>query len=592
MEKKNKKNSLLEKIERVVSPIFFTFFCLFISIGLFLFILDFYYAHKFFPRTSIADIDVSGMSTSQARDILQKKVNNFNSSLVFTKEDGFGKYSPQEIGIEINLEETIAKAFSFGREPMTYVGILEKLSLLLDRINVELNYNIDEEIFSNFLDREFFTESSAQDASLSFDGENFHLTEGKAGKSLNKKYLTAALLNKIEHLSPHHISVSLNQVHSHILENELLAAKLETKKILSGPFILKFEENEWLIAPDVLREWISFTAADGNELKTIDYLTEDNFDSDNFILASIGLDSLVGNKTNKVLSASLDREKTGVYLKNIAEKIDIKAQNAKFSMGEEGLSLLAPATKGRELLIEGNFEIIKERVKTDERELLLQARETGAEITAENINELGIKDLFSVGESNFSGSPKNRRHNISVAAEKLNGILIGPGDEFSLAENIGEVNAQTGYLPELVIKENKTIPEYGGGLCQIATTVFRAAVNAGFEITERKSHSYAVSYYNPQGTDATIYIPHPDLRFINDTSRYILIQTKIVGNNLYFEFYGTKNGRQIELLGPYYWDRKSDGSFRSRWIQIVKKNGEEYRRQEFVSFYDSPAKYH
>ena len=121
--------------------------------------------------------------------------------------------------------------------------------------------------------------------------------------------------------------------------------------------------------------------------------------------------------------------------------------------------------------------------------------------------------------------------------------------------------------------------------------MFRAAVNAGLKITERFPHSFPVRYYNPQGFDATIYPPHPNLRFINDTPNNILIQSKIEGNHLSFEFFGTDDGRKTEILGPYVFDKKEDGSMKASLTQKVYKNGELLREKTFYSNYKSPALY-
>jgi vancomycin resistance protein YoaR len=165
-------------------------------------------------------------------------------------------------------------------------------------------------------------------------------------------------------------------------------------------------------------------------------------------------------------------------------------------------------------------------------------------------NNLNIKEIIGTGQSIFTGSTANRRHNIAVGATALQGLLIKPGEEFSLIKALGEISDKTGYRQELVIKDNKTTPEYGGGLCQIGTTVFRAALATGLPITMRQNHSYRVSYYEPAGTDATIYDPLPDLRFINDTGNYILIQSRIVKNTLYFDFWGASDGRVATTTYP------------------------------------------
>lgn len=157
--------------------------------------------------------------------------------------------------------------------------------------------------------------------------------------------------------------------------------------------------------------------------------------------------------------------------------------------------------------------------------------------------ELGIRELLGYGTSNFANSPKNRRTNIANGAARLNGLVINPGQEIGLLEYLKPFNAAGGYVQELVIKDNRTVPEYGGGLCQIGTTTFRAVMGSGLPVTARQNHSYRVVYYEPAGTDATIYDPAPDFKFVNDTADHAVLITKISGDTARFELWGTRDGR-------------------------------------------------
>ncbi len=170
----------------------------------------------------------------------------------------------------------------------------------------------------------------------------------------------------------------------------------------------------------------------------------------------------------------------------------------------------------------------------------------------DELRELGIKEIVSVGESDFTGSSLARMQNIEVGSDQFNGMLIKPGDVASFNDNLGAVTAAQGYLPELVIIGPKLEKEYGGGLCQVSSTAFRAALLAGLPIVERHPHSFAVSYYAPFGTDATIYPGHKDLRFSNDTQGAILVQTTMDRDNqkLRFHFYGSKDDRKVKVFGP------------------------------------------
>ena len=195
------------------------------------------------------------------------------------------------------------------------------------------------------------------------------------------------------------------------------------------------------------------------------------------------------------------------------------------------------------------------------------------------------------GTSNFAGSPSSRIHNIKIGSAKFHGLLIKPEEEFSFNTILGEVGPEQGYKEELVIKRDKTIPEYGGGLCQVSTTVFRAAVYSGLKITERYPHAFPVVYYSPQGFDATIYPPHPDFRFINDTPSHLLIQTKVEGYYLTFEFYGTDDGRKVEIDGPHQYDVKSDGSMKTKLARKILRHGELVEEKTWKSSYKSPDLY-
>lgn len=165
--------------------------------------------------------------------------------------------------------------------------------------------------------------------------------------------------------------------------------------------------------------------------------------------------------------------------------------------------------------------------------------------------------LIAIGESDFSGSPANRRHNIGIGLNTFDGKIIVDGEEFSFNKELGPVHGGTGYLKELTIMGEKTLPQYGGGLCQVSTTAFRGAWLAGLPITSRRNHSYAVTYYAPSGTDATIFPPWTDLKFTNDTGAPILLQTHVEENKAYFLYYGKKpKDRMTELVGPFIWDVK------------------------------------
>ena len=182
------------------------------------------------------------------------------------------------------------------------------------------------------------------------------------------------------------------------------------------------------------------------------------------------------------------------------------------------------------------------------------------DITTEKVNSLGIKELIGEGISFFKNSIPSRVYNIALASTRLNGVLIAPNEEFSFNKALGDISGFTGYKQAYIIQNGKTVLGDGGGVCQVSTTLFRALLNAGVPIVERHAHAYRVSYYeqnSPPGFDATIYTPSVDLKFKNDTGKYILVQTSIDPNiqKLTFSLFGTSDGRQVVLSEPVVTNR-------------------------------------
>lgn len=231
-----------------------------------------------------------------------------------------------------------------------------------------------------------------------------------------------------------------------------------------------------------------------------------------------------------------------------------------------------------------------------------------------DLQDRGIAEVIAIGESDFSHSAKSRRHNIATGVSKFNGHTVGKGEVFSFNEVLGPVTGETGYLKELVILGDKTLPDYGGGLCQVSTTAYRGVWEYGFPIVQRRNHSFAVQYYAPQGTDATIYPPYTDIKFLNDSPGDLLIQTHVSGDKAYFIYYGTKDARDAEVVGPFVWDKrppppdrieytsdlrpgerkqvgKAVSGMQTAWFRIINTPDAEEVIEPFYSYYEARPNY-
>ncbi|MDO8566061.1 MAG: VanW family protein [Candidatus Moranbacteria bacterium] len=281
------------------------------------------------------------------------------------------------------------------------------------------------------------------------------------------------------------------------------------------------------------------------------------------------------------------------FIVRLAERINQDPVDVVFSAEGDRVIVAELEKVGRRLQEKESLELLANALQNTETETIritLPTEVTQAKLVAADRERLGLRELVGEGRTNFKGSPKNRIYNIKRALEQFQNVIIAPGEEFSFVKYLGEVDGEHGYLPELVIKNNQTTPEFGGGICQVSTTVFRAAIYSGMKITERRNHAYPVKYYTPYGMDATVYIPKPDLGFTNNTPGAILMQSTINDTELTFRFYGTKDGRTVTVDGPHILQRGGDGSMKTVFSQLVTDaTGESLINDSFWSNYKSPS---
>jgi vancomycin resistance protein YoaR len=249
-------------------------------------------------------------------------------------------------------------------------------------------------------------------------------------------------------------------------------------------------------------------------------------------------------------------------LRPIVQKIDKEPVDALFAFQNGRVTTFRKSQEGQmvdlpkiEKQLSSHFENVIYANKTKNIIIPIAVKMLNPEVSTNEANDLGIKELIGKGTSNFRGSIQSRIFNINLASSRVNGVLIPPGEEFSFNRAIGDVSSFTGYKQAYVIQGGKTVLGDGGGVCQVSTTFFRTILDSGLPITERSPHSYRVSYYeqdSPPGLDATIYVPTVDLKFKNDTENHILVQAEVnsTTQQLEIKFYGTSDGRTTNVSEP------------------------------------------
>lgn len=549
-----------------------------ISVLFFIILPSLLLSFEYFPRDAFAlgikigSEDAGGLSKQEAKEKLLKKTGEFlekDITFSFSKETNSKakKVKMKDIGINFDIGKSLEEPFKVGKKEgykFFFENLKEKFGALQKRYNFPLYSNFSEQKFENFLTENFGEfESLPKNAMVAFNEKtgDFEIKEPEDGLLFPKQEIKEEIKKEAGFLKINDIYLSVEKTPPEIGKEEAGKSANQSKEIIElCPYLLFAEEKGFVLNKETLGNWLVF------------------------------LPKKLENQTVS-LEVSLDENLVKNYLDKISESINIEPQNLKLSFEQGEIKMTSASKKGKVLKIDENAKEIEEKILKKEKKISLLTEDIEPKINEEKIKELSIEKLIGSGVSNFAGSPKNRIHNIKTATSRFNGVLIEPGKTFSFNETLGEVGPEQGYLPELVIKKDKTVPEYGGGVCQVSTTMFRTSVNSGMEIIERKPHAYPVKYYNPQGFDATIYPPSPDLKFKNNTDGFILIQSKIEGNNLTFEFYGKDDGRKVVVKGPYQYDIKEDGSMKARLEEEVWKNGEIFYKKTFLSSYNSPKSY-
>ena len=298
---------------------------------------------------------------------------------------------------------------------------------------------------------------------------------------------------------------------------------------------------------------------------------------------------------SRVTGYAFNQDRLGSWILQQAARLNREPQNARLVVENGRAVQFQEHLSGYTLDAHSAAQALKTAILAGHTELEMSLDTRSPAIRLSDLNNLGIRERVATGQSDFTGSSASRINNIRVGAAQYNGIILAPGEEFSFNKYLGPVDAAHGFRPELVIKPEGATPEFGGGLCQVSTTAFRAAFFGGLPITQRRNHSYAVHYYEwiaddrPRavGLDATIYAPYQDMKFVNDTEGSLLVWTRLEGKRLYFDFYGTPDDREVLVDGPHPFDKRATGAVKSTVSRTVTKNGHS-QQVTFNSVYIPP----
>ncbi len=604
MEEVKSKNQWMIELKKPLKLLGVIFlFALFIF-AIILFGQDRLYANSLYPGTKIAGINLSELPLDQAQEKLEAKVKDYleKGEIKIMDSNKSWILNPQDIGVEYDVEKSINSIDIHNAENYDFLRIKNLFGKTFEKPVV---CQFDAKKLAEFITL-IDTEASVpyQNASLKIKKSGIVQTQAKIGLAVDKIELKNKILQKIKNLRIGKIELPKNFISPKVQVKNLENTRKQVKHISQNPITLynyDFDKH-YNIRQNTLLSWLTFK----------EFLVWQGDISKNYNFASIkiGRDKLSPLEDQRILHLSyilgipgidynmrivLDEDKLNQFIQEeISRDLNQEPVNVKLAFSNGELKVIEPEKNGWRVDEVALKRDIEKAITDSTQYIKINLEEVLADARVDNLDELGIKKLLGTGVSSFAGSPRNRIHNIKLGVSKYNGILIKPDETFSFNKILGKVDASTGYLPELVIKANQTIPEYGGGLCQVSTTAFRAALNSGLPIVERKNHAYPVRYYKwpypKYGTDATIYLGGANLRFRNDTGYWILIQTRVEGSKLFYDFFGnTDVERRVELdISEYGYGWKGSGSLKATVIYRVYEGDRLIREQKFQSNYKSP----
>lgn len=473
---------------------------------------------KVFPNIYIAGVNVSRLGTDEAAQVLSEQVKAPETIKLVTPNETFN-LNVSEIELKYDYQKSSERAFDLVRTGNIFSDFALRLRLPFERKDLGLWVNLNRESLDKFVS--VVAGQVSVDPiypSASFKNGELVINKGQKGTILDDSLLLARIGRSLSLADSSDIQIPLEEI---------------------DPTLTKGEEE-------------SFTTLANKYLgKSI----EAKFEFDSFKFT----DSQILSFLN--LKGGFNEEKIKDEIFKIAQKENRDPQEPKFNFESGKVNEFLPAKDGvvvdSEKLLNSFENAITELGNSESKTITFEipVTKTPPSVTTDKVNDLGIKELIGRGTSTYFHSIPGRVFNVSLAASRINGTLVAPGETFSFNKTLGDVSKFTGYKEAYVIRDGKTVLGDGGGVCQVSTTLFRSVLNAGLPIEERKAHAYRVGYYEQDsapGIDATVYDPSPDFKFKNDTPAHILITAKADPKkySLIFELYGTSDGRVSTVTKP------------------------------------------
>lgn len=474
------------------------------------------YAKRIIPGVKIGSVYVGGKTYDQAKELLKQKEETLDKNLVLTYKDRTYSIKAEDISLTYDWDSSVTRAYEVGRTKNILRDTKEKVVGLLKTLYIGAFYDYDDNALKNeFLIIKGELDQPEEDASFAIEDDNLVIVPSKTGQRINDEELSRIVLVSFDRMDFSEKSVPVRVSQPKITEEDLEKLKDNVSEIVFNDILITFEGEKWKLTNYQKLDLINISRENDLEISINDSKFDAFIDSLELEINELPRAEVTEMDGNRVLDFKITEE---------GREVDVKKFTEEF--------------KGALFEIKNTVEIPVNKISQ-----------------LEDKESYGIFALLGEGKSKFNGSSTSRIHNITLAASRTDGVLVPPGGTYSLNDSVGDISYASGYDTAWIIREGRTVLGEGGGVCQVSTTLFRAILNSGLPIVMRYPHAYRVGYYeidSPVGFDASIFQPSIDLRFKNDTSAYVLVEsaTDVSTLSLTFRIYGTPDGRTVEITDP------------------------------------------
>jgi vancomycin resistance protein YoaR len=511
------------------------------------------YYNKVHSGVRVSEQNLGGLTRDEATALLERFVKEAGKRpITLTSGSKTWDVLPADVGTEIDVEGAVSAAMGYTRDSNFFVDVARRLKLYFDETDVPLLGTVDSEKMDAVL--ALVAEEidvPPIDAGLKVVDGELQVIEAESGKVVDRDALREQLKGLLFTLHAADLEVPLIVKEPSVVAEDNEAAKGQAETMYSSSLKLTSGEHTWTLSPEKIAAYLDFRAEDQGGVSTlVPYLSPEKMTS--------FFEEVSGVVGTKAKNATWKSDGTQAW---VVDGVQGKALDAEKTA--EALTVAALETAGRSA------------------EAVLKT--TDPDRTTEEAKAMGIKDRLGTCKTTYGGTP-NRQQNVRKATEYVSDELLAPGEEFNFIDTIGPRTAARGFLTAPgIVGPGKLEDVFGGGICQVSTTLFNAALEAGLKITERRNHSIYISHY-PKGRDATVSDVSPNLRFVNDTGSYILIRGSSDGVVTIFSIYGTSDGRTVDIKTGEFYDIVTRGSVTTKdptlgvGTTLIKTEGQDGQR--------------